>query len=506
MRRLLLAAVLLAAGALASGAASAQQGECTDGVATFDGVAYACDKVDVLSVLPVGTAGPFRTGALNDIWGWTDPLDGKEYALVGTRSGVVFVDVSAPASPRVLGKLDTAVLQGFSTWRDIKTVGTYAYVVAEVFGHGIQVFDLTRLRGLSENPLRDFREDARYDGFGSAHNIVADEASEMVYGVGVGAQGAAQCGGGGLHMVDVSDPLNPTFAGCFDGDGYTHDAQCLVYDGPDTDHAGREICVASNEDTITVVDVTDKALPRQLSRGFYPATSYTHQGWFTEDHRYFLVNDELDQGRTRTMVFDLEDLDSPELAFIHTSPLFVGDHNLYVRGDFVYQSHYEGGLRILDLTAIASGALSEAASFDTYPQSNSGELNGQWSNYPYFASGIVIASDINNGLFVLRPSAEVSGVPTEAAPEAAGASLSAPSPNPASGAVALTLRVAEPQHVSVAVYDLAGRRVASILDRAVAAGEAVEVAVDGTALPAGVYVVRATGEAFEASRRLAITR
>ena len=492
--------------ALAVALPAAAQGTCTNGTAFFNGVSYPCDEVDVAAVLPVGTDGPFRTGALNDIWGWTDPADGAEYALVGTRSGVVFVDVTAPAAPRVLGKLDTAVPGGFSAWRDVKTIGNYAYVVAEVDNHGLQVFDLKRLRGLSENAQRDFTEDARYIGFGSAHNVVADEGSDLVIGVGVA--GTPQCGGGGLHMVDVSDPLNPSFAGCFDDDGYTHDAQCLVYDGPDTEHTGKEICVASNEDTITVVDVTDRAAPVQLSRGFYPNPSYTHQGWFTEDRRYFIVNDELDRGLTRTIVFDLADLDSPSFAFIFTAARAITDHNLYVRGDFVFQSNYEAGLRILDASGVGAGQMEEVGFFDTFPQGNGEGFDGQWSNYPYFVSGTLIASDQNNGLFVLRPAERFVAVSGEGAPEApaAGYALSAPVPNPASGVSTLTLEVTEPQRVRAAVYSLTGREVAAVLDREVRPGERAEIAVDGAALPAGVYVVRVAGETFSAARRVAFAR
>ena len=72
-------------------------------------------------------------------------------------------------------------------------------------------------------------------------------------------------------MVSIQDPLNPTAAGCFSADGYTHDAQCVTYTGPDADHQGKEICLNSNEDTLTIVDVTIKATPVQLSR-----TAYTH--------------------------------------------------------------------------------------------------------------------------------------------------------------------------------------------------------------------------------------
>ncbi|MEM1054605.1 MAG: choice-of-anchor B family protein [Bacteroidota bacterium] len=496
-------AILTSAGAMA-------QGTCTNGFASLGGTSYSCDGVDVAAVLPTGVNGPFRTGALNDIWGWTDPLDGKEYALVGTRSGTVFVDVTVPNAPRVLGKLQTAVSQGFSTWRDIKTYGNVAVVVAEVTDHGMQVFDLTRLRGLSADPQRDFVEDALYTGFGRAHNVVVDPESGFAFGVGADGSDTTTCGGGGLHIVDIRDPFNPTFAGCFDDDGYTHDAQCLVYNGPDADYTGKNICVASNEDTVTIVDVTDPANPVQISRGFYPGADYTHQGWFTEDQRYFLVDDELDTslGGTRTFTFDLEDLDNPEFLFRYDAPLSVTDHNQYTRGTFSYQSNYEGGLRIVDLSRLTEGIFTEAGHFDTYPQGDNPSFNGQWSNYPYFESGTVVASDSDNGLFVLIPDQSFFIVAEEEAPETTGATytLSAPEPNPTTDRTTLSLQVAEAQQVRAGVYDLAGRELVSLLARPVAPGETVTLEVYASDLAAGVYVVRVTGETFEASQQLSIVR
>ena len=494
-------ALLLTSGAMA-------QGACTDGNASFSGVSYACEGVDVAAVIPVGSSSPFRSNALNDIWGWTDPMDGREYALVGTRSGTVFVDVTVPETPLVLGKLDTAVPRGFSTWRDIKTYGNYAVVVAEVDNHGMQIFDLTRLRDLAPDDQRNFTADARYTGFGAAHNVVVDPQSGFAFGVGANGPDTATCGGGGLHIVDIRDALNPTFAGCFDNDGYTHDAQCLTYDGPDAEYEGRQICVASNEDSITIVDVTNPASPVQISRGFYPAARYTHQGWFTEDQRYFLVDDELDSsaGGTRTFTFDLEDLDMPEFHFRYDAPLGVTDHNQYVRGNYSFQSNYEGGLRIVDISDIANSQFTEAGFFDTYPQGDNASFNGQWSNYPYFASGTVVASDADNGLFVLRPNASFFATAQEEGPDASGVTLSAPEPNPTTGRATLTLQVPTVQHVRAGLYDLAGRRLAVVLERSIRDGEVVELTVDTASLPAGVYVVRVAGETFAVSRRLSVVR
>ena len=184
----------------------------------------------------------------------------------------------------------------------------HAFVVSEAGDHGMQVFSLARLRAVASPPVV-FTADAHYPGFSNAHNVVIDETSGFAYAVGTNT-----CAGG-LHMVDIRAPKAPVFAGCYAEDGYTHDAQCLVYRGPDTPHRGRQICFAANEDTLTLVDVTEKSAPRLLSRTGYAGAGYTHQGWLTEDHVYFLVDDEFDEIRsghpTRTWVWDVSDLDAP---------------------------------------------------------------------------------------------------------------------------------------------------------------------------------------------------
>ncbi|MEM1054396.1 MAG: choice-of-anchor B family protein [Bacteroidota bacterium] len=384
--------------------AALAQSPCTNGTATDGSTAYACDGVDLMAHLPTSTfatSGSPAPSINNDIWGWTDAASGREFALVGMSNGTAFVEVTDPVQPVFLGKLPTATSS--SSWRDVKVYADHAFIVSEAFSHGMQVFDLSRLLSVSSPPVT-FSADARYTPIGRAHNIVIDEDAGLAFGVGV--RSGTTCSGGGLHVVDISTPTSPTFAGCYDADGYTHDAQCVTYDGPDTDHTGKSICVASNEDTLTIVDVSNPASPAQISKGFYPSPSYTHQGWFDDDQRYFVVNDELDGSSstpTRTIVFDLTDLDSPSFEFFHSGTSNARDHNLYLRDGYVFQSNYAAGLRILDASTLAAGSMTEVGYFDTYPANDRFNFDGQWSNYPYFASGTVIANDINNGLFVLKP-------------------------------------------------------------------------------------------------------
>ncbi len=384
---------------------------CNDGTANQ----FSCSQVDILSFLPVRGIGGGRGAETNDVWGWTDPESGKEYALVGRTDGTAFIDVTNPARPVYLGNLPKTPGSRGNAWRDIKVYANHAFVVADGAGqHGMQVFDLTRLRRVSNAPAT-FAADTIYDGIASAHNIVINETTGFAYAVGSNA-GGETCGGG-LHMIDIRTPKRPVFAGCFAdtltgqaGTGYSHDAMCIVYNGPDTEHVGKEVCFGSNENALAISDVTDKQNPLRISSATYPNVDYAHQGWITEDHRYFYMNDEGDESAsiqagqplpgTRTLVWDIEDLDDPIMVKEHFGTTFTIDHNLYIKGDLMYQSNYVSGLRILNIADRLNPR--EVGFLDTVPWSEEIEFDGSWSNYPYFASGTIVVSSGKEGVFFLK--------------------------------------------------------------------------------------------------------
>jgi choice-of-anchor B domain-containing protein len=356
-----------------------------------------------MAFLPHGDIGG---GSGNDLWGWTDPVTGREYALVGRSSGTAFVDISTPRRPVYVGNLPTRTTS--STWRGIKVFSDHAFIVSEAANHGMQVFDLTQLRDVTSPPAT-FTETAHYAGFGSTHTLAMNSRTGFAYAV-----GTRTCEGG-LHAVDVRTPASPRAAGCFSLDGYTHETQCVVYAGPDTFYRDREICFNSNEDTLTIVDATDKLEQVQLSRTGYGGSAYTHQGWLTEDQRFFLVNDEGDEVAfkhpTRTWIWDVSDLDAPVIASRYDGSTPAIDHNLYIRGHLVYESNYRSGLRVLDASELAEGGLREVGFFDVYPSDDEPAYNGAWSVYPFFASGSVAVNGIEQGLFVVNPRAMPRGQP-----------------------------------------------------------------------------------------------
>lgn len=377
---------------------------------------YPCHRIDLMSHLSLEDLG---VTFVNDIWGWTDPQTRKDYALIGATEGSVIVDISDPKRPDVVGTLPAHALDPLRPfWRDIKVHDDHMYVVSEQLGHGLQVFDLTQVRGVTGPPVT-FSETAHYDEFSTSHNVNINEDTGFLYAVGARNLDRSLNCGGGLHMVDIGDPANPAFAGCFSDHGYIHDTQCVVYKGPDADHRGREICLNSNavhvgpglihDNFVSIVDVTDKTSPVSLARETYPNSGFSHQGWLTPDQRFFLHGDELDELfhgiGTTTRVWDVRDLDNPTMILAFENDTTSIDHNLYTEGRVAYASNYTSGLRVYDISRVSVPELSEIAFFDVYPENDNASFEGgTWSNYPYLGQKKIVAvSSMDRGLFVLAP-------------------------------------------------------------------------------------------------------
>ena len=366
---------------------------CINGMAGI----YPCNGYNLLGRIPLTT---LNATSANDCWGWTDPDTDKEYAIMGLNNGTVFIDISDAENLIYLGKLPTATVS--SPWRDVKVYKNHAFIVSEASGHGMQVFDLTKLRNSSNSPTT-FSADTRYTGFGNAHNVVINETSGFAYVVGTDRQDTFL---GGAHFINIQDPKNPIEAGGYSENAYTHDAQIVSYTGPDSNYTGKEIFIGANESRIVIVDVTDKNNPKEITTIDYDNIGYTHQGWFTEDHRYFILGDETDEidfgFKSRTLVFDFLDLENPILHTTYLGPTAAIDHNGYVHNNQFFLANYTAGVRVLSLSNIADKNITETGFFDTYPTNNTAQFNGVWSVYPFLNSGKIIVSDINSGLFIIK--------------------------------------------------------------------------------------------------------
>ena len=364
---------------------------------------YPCKNYDLLSHVDVDIlANTNGNPEGSDIWGWTDATTGKEYAIAAMTNSTAFVDVSDPLNPIFLGRIDSNAGNNF--WRDVKIYNNFAFIVADNVGnHGMQIFDLTRLRNVTAGN-QTFSPDKIYTDVSSCHNIVINEANGIAYLV------DCKNVGRGVHFVDISDPTNPVNLGNYNEEGVTHDAQVVTYKGPDSRYTNKEILVGSNETKVVILDVTDKNNVVKLSSINYTQLGYTHQGWFTEDQRYFILGDETDEQNfgmnTRTLIFDFLDLEQPTLSSTYFGSSSAIDHNGYVKGNEFFMANYRAGFRAFDITNIASAtnSMEETGFFDTYPANNGTAFNGAWSVYPYFESGNIIINDIERGLFVIRKS------------------------------------------------------------------------------------------------------
>ncbi|ARV07068.1 regulator [Polaribacter sp. SA4-10] len=421
------------------------QTPCIDGFAGE----YPCNDYDLMSHISNATLGNLSTAG-NDSWGWTDPDTQKEYALMGIDTGIVFIDISNPIEPIIIGTLSSSTVS--SSWRDVKVYNSHAFIVSEANSHGMQVFDLRRLRNPS-NAIIPFTADTTFTGFGSAHNIVINEESGYAYIVGASRSSTY---GGGPIFINIQDPVNPVIEGGFAEGGYSHDAQVITYSGPDTDYTNKEILIGSNENEIVIADVTDKTNPIVISTISYSNVKYAHQGWFTDDLKYFILGDEQDElkigNKTRSIIFDFTDLDNPVYHFDYFGNTNAIDHNGYVKDNVYYQANYTGGVRMIDVSNIATKSFSEIGFFDTYPNNDNADFNGVWNVYPYFPSGNIIVSDIDNGFFVIRKSGTLN-----VAPKKALTNFSV-FPNPAKSQTTITIgnnKIIE----SVQVYSILGQKI-----------------------------------------------
>ena len=393
---------------------------------------YPCDGIDLLAHVPLGALSS-QPGAGNDIWGFVDQRDDREYAILGLLNGTAVIDVTDPLNPQEVG-----TIPGFNAqWRDIKVYQfrtdsgvwqAYAYVTADrpSSPQGLQIIDLSGLP-------TSISLAATYRGFNRAHNIYI---SNVDYETGVPLPGlepfafilGSDNAGGAAHALSLANALAPLeVMRPIPGTQYAHDAASAVItdsrtsacrsglNPPPGGHNPCELLVDYNENTLDLWDVTDKAAPLLLSSTTYANASYTHSGWVSEDTRFVFVQDELDEQtpglNTTLRVFDVADLTNPVLTAVWTGPERNIDHNGFVVGDKYYMSAYRRGLSVLDIAS--PGSPSEIAFFDTFPvpSTNTASFNGAWGVYPFLPSGTILVSNIEDGLFVLKESGEVKPEP-----------------------------------------------------------------------------------------------
>lgn len=366
----------------------------------------------------------------NSCWGLM--VNNREYAVVGAAAHVLFFDVTAPSTPKLVGKFE-----GRSTVvpREFKSYKNRVYAVADGGKDGLMIFDLSH----AEDTIIRTYWDTTF--FHRIHTIALDTSSGRIYLHGGNA-------GEGIMVLDASqNPDAPVFlAHKILPGGYVHDS----YVRNDTVYA------SSGYEGYFVFDYKDPANPKLLAQ--ITTGGYNHNSWLTLDGKYAYYAEEIPVGQPIHIV-DLQNLALGELEIAGSflDNLQEPDsivkkaipHNVYIKGDLLYNSQYEDGLLIYDISDRLNPVL--VAHYDTRPENT--QYNGyfgNWGNYPWLPSGTIIASDMQNGLFLFR----YQNSSSVASPEEWPVSIF---PNPAQDW--LNIRAESPETGSWTIFDVSGKLV-----------------------------------------------
>jgi len=314
----------------------------------------------------------------SDIWGWVDPNDGTEYALVGLNDGFACVNLSNPANPTQ----EFHIPDINSTWRDIKTWGNYAYVTTEADA-GLLIVDLTDMTGNSFWHVTNFVNPANGSSveFTSAHNIYIDE-NGIAYIFGASSSTGSTPTDGAIFLDVNAHATAPEYLGEWE-DEYIHDGMVRG----DTLYAG---CIYTGE--LFVVDVSNKSNPTTMGTHLTP-NAFTHNGWVSDDGDFVFTTDE--QSDAYLAAYDITDINNiQEVDRIQSNPgSGTIPHNVHVDGNFLVTSYYRDGTTVHDITH--PNNMIQVAYYDSYSGSGNG-FDGCWGTYPFLPSGLIISSEINS--------------------------------------------------------------------------------------------------------------
>ena len=315
----------------------------------------------------------------SDIWGWVDPLDGGEYALVGLNNGFACVDVSDPSNP--IQKFFISDID--NTWRDVKTWGNYAYITTEA-NAGLLIVDMTDMTGGTFWHVSNFTDPTNINSveFTAAHNLFIDE-NGICYIFGASSVNGGNPSDGAIFLDVDANPINPVYLGEW-SDEYIHDGMVRG----DTMYAG---CINAGE--LFVVDVSNKNNPTTLGTHSTP-TNFTHNAWVSDDGNFVFTTDE--KSNAYLAAYDITNCSNiQEVDRIQSNPGSLSiPHNAHVDGNFLITSYYRDGTTVHDVTY--PNNMIQVANYDSYGGSGDG-FDGCWGTYPFFPSGIIISSEINSG-------------------------------------------------------------------------------------------------------------
>lgn len=323
----------------------------------------------------------------NDCWGFVDDY-GNEYAVIGTRTATRIFSLKDPRNPQAVYTVPGAS----SIWRDIKYFNKHLYVTTDQGKDGLLIIDVS---GAPDNFSHKFWKPfvvlpTGQDTLFRAHNIYIDEN-------GIAYLSGHNIPRRGVFMLDLKeDPKEPKVIGAVNL-FYSHDAYAR----------GDTLYSSELNNGFAIYDVSDKSNPQELAR-ITTSSNFTHNAWISDDGEYAFTTDEVRYGYVDA--YDISDINNIKFKSkfrpLETKEKPVIPHNTHYFQGYNVVSWYTDGLVIID--AHRPENLVKIAAWDTHPDDgilnpNTNWFRGCWGAYPYLPSGLVIASDINTGLYIFRP-------------------------------------------------------------------------------------------------------
>lgn len=404
----------------------------------------------------------------NEVWGVVQ--DNREYAIIGSTMGTHIFDVTDPVNSHMVDFVPGAAQGSDIIHRDYDDYNGFLYAVSDEGLSTVQIMDLSYLPD-SVSVVYDSN-----DLMSRAHNIFIDSANARLYSCGVsGTNSQAH-----IEIYDISNPASPVELASHNTLYYYHD--CYVRDNLVFGHNGM--------DGMFVHDFTDPLNP--VLEGFllnYPDRDYNHSGWADDDMDYYYLADE-------SWGMAIKALDIQDLTDIHWVDTFSSEvssesvpHNLIVKGDYLHVSYYHDGYYIFDISDRENPTI--AGYYDTYTTPGHNSYEGNWGVYPFLPSGIILASDMQSGLFIFDASAAMTVGISNDETQAERFQIA---PNPFSERLSMRALASQNEAYTVEMTDLQGKQILKTELKA-SAGQQIDLQIPYD-LDAGIYFLRISNDRY----------
>lgn len=448
---------------------------------------YSSQNISLLShwFNPAETAEPQLDIKYNGVWGWVDVYDGKEYAIIGSGSGTYIIEVSDPTAPVVRdfvpGRRDQCI------WREYKTYGNYLYASSDdASPNSFQIMDLSYL----PDSVHVVHDDVTI--FERTHTLFID--GDKLYCGSVTLPNGS--GYYSMAVYSLANPESPTLLRTLNQDDSTINFAHDMFVRNDTVYAscgyqGLFIYKFNTDTTFSLIN----------SITSYPGQGYNHSSFLTPDGKTLVFCDEV-PSNTPVKIADVSDMQNISIASTFKSHEGATPHNPYVYGNNrLVVAYYKDGVQIYDIHNPSSPSLRGYFDTDTLDGAEHNynavgtAYHGCWGVYTDLPSGVLLASDMQNGLFVLN--ADLALGIKDKSKNTVNVTVY---PNPTDNSTSVSLQLKNADQISIEVFDVTGRKLMSRKE-SVMAGTAIKT-IQTESLAPGMYILKVTGKEINYSQQL----